>query len=77
MTQALSTVVNTSFATRLHANRLTAVLIAQGIANENESPCGIWTRDGWYTACEVPPEMIEPDPELSGWTLACIVDPLS
>lgn len=72
---ALSTFVVTPFAIELHGMESRAIQEAQEIANRNECPCGVWARDGWYTVCELAPEMIEPDPELFGWRLHAVVDP--
>lgn len=72
---ALSTVVVTPFAVELHGSERRAIDEAAEIADRNECPCGVWKRDGWYTVCEIAPEMIEPDPELAGWQLWAVVDP--
>ncbi len=74
MTTAISTYIVTPFATVLHWQRR-AIQEAQAIANRNQCPCGVWDRDGWFTVCDVAPELIEPDPELSGWRLFAVVDP--
>lgn len=52
-----------------------AIEDAQAHANTNQAPVGVWHRDGWYTVCETPPEMLEPDPETLGWTIHAVVDP--
>jgi hypothetical protein len=66
-----------AFAEKLHASRDVALDEAQALADLNDSPCGVWERDGWFTACVVAPELIEPDPELAGWSLYTVVDPWS
>jgi hypothetical protein len=58
-----------------HASTATAIAEAQDLADANGCPCGVWGRDGWYVACEVAPELIEPDPEPLGWSLDAVVDP--
>ena len=74
-TQTLSTLVVTSFGNVLTFSEAQAIAQAQDVANETETPCGVWARDGWYTVCDVAPELIEPDPELSGWRLWAVCDP--
>ena len=71
----LSTVVHTAFGDSLLASEPLAISDAQALSDQNGSLVGIWKRDGWYTVCEVAPELIEPDPELSGWRLWAVVDP--
>ena len=75
MTQALSTTVHTGFANKLYASRLRALDEAQYMADEWGGPVGIWERGGWFAPCDVAPELIEPQPELSGWELIAVVDP--
>ena len=77
MTTALSTEVVTPFGNSLHGVERHAIGDAQGIADRNQCPCGVWARHGWFTVCEVAPEMIEPNPELSGWVLWAVVDPMA
>lgn len=72
---ALSCDVVTPFAEQLTASSTDAISEAQAVSDANGAPVGIWLREGWYTVCEVPPEMIEPDPELAGWILWAVVDP--
>ena len=72
---AISTVVVTPFGNTLTASDDHAITSAQFIADATGSPCGVWMRDGWYTVCDVAPEMIEPDPELAGWRLWAVTDP--
>ena len=76
MSTDLSTVVVTPFGHDLHASESSAIAEAAKVANVTACPCGVWYRDGWYTVCDVAPEMIEPEPELSGWTLWAVVDPV-
>lgn len=75
MTTALSTFVATRFGIELHGMESRAIEEAADVATRNQCPCGVWERDGWFTVCEVAPEMIEPDPELAGWRLFAVVDP--
>jgi hypothetical protein len=63
------------FGDNLTANEGVAIMDAQDIADRSGCPCGVWDRDGWYMVCDVAPELIEPDPELSGWRLYAVVDP--
>jgi hypothetical protein len=61
-------------------NRLTplfrnAAAEAQDLADRNGTPVMIWRRDGWYTVCETPPELLDPDPALDGWQEHALVDP--
>ena len=77
MTQALSTVVNTPFGRQCTVTERYAIAEAQSLADDNGAPVGVWARDGWYTVCEVAPDLIEPDPTLTGWVLWAIVDPLT
>lgn len=63
------------FASRLFSREIHALDEAQSIASTNGSPCGVWLRDGWYTVCDCPPDMIEPNPELIGWQFVAIVAP--
>ncbi len=77
MTTTLSTFVRTPFADRLFAHEGRAIAQAQDLSNVNGAPVGIWKRSGWFTVCDVAPEMIEPDPELDGWTLHAVVDPMT
>jgi hypothetical protein len=74
-TLALSTAVVTPFAQRLSTNERYALDEAQEIADTSGTPCGVWERGGWFTVCELAPEMIEPDPMLAGWALWSIADP--
>jgi hypothetical protein len=48
---------------------------AQAVADANGTPCGVWVRDGWSTACEHSPDSITPDPASNGWELVAVVDP--
>ena len=52
-----------------------AICHAQAFSDEIDGPVGIWSRDGWYAMCDIPPDLIDPDPTLSGWALCAIVDP--
>lgn len=63
------------FGAAVHYIEARAVADAQDVANRTGSPVGIWARDRCYTVCDVAPELIEPDPALSGWTLHAVVDP--
>ena len=63
------------FGNILFANEPFALLTAQAHADQTDTPCGVWHRDGWYTVCEVAPELLEPDPEWSGWTLWAVRSP--
>ena len=74
-TEMLSTVVVTPFAVHRLADLSVAWSDAQMLADLRETPVGIWARDGWFTICEIAPELIEPDPELSGWRLWAVADP--
>jgi hypothetical protein len=75
---ALSTVVVTSsFGRHCTTHERHAIAKAQEIADRTGTPCGVWARGGWYTVCDVAPELIEPDPELLGWRLWAIADPWS
>ena len=74
MTETLSTVVRTAFGTLLYGKQH-AYMMAQEMAQAWGGPVGVWTRGGWYTVCDVAPELIEPQPELSGWVLDGVVDP--
>jgi hypothetical protein len=64
-----------TFADKLHSDIQIACAEAQIIADQNECPCGVWGRDGWYTACELAPELIDPNPEDAGWSIWAVVDP--
>ena len=59
----------------LFATESRALGEAQALANRHECPCGVWARARWCTACEVAPDLIEPDPPLEGWQLVATVDP--
>lgn len=74
-TTALSTTVATEFGNIQICNEHEAIAEASDIATQNGCPCGVWKRDAWFTVCDLAPEMIEPDPELSGWRLWAVVDP--
>jgi hypothetical protein len=69
--------MTSTFGTDLHADIHAAYAVAQAIADATDCPCGIWGRDGWYTACELAPELIEPNPENAGWSLWAVADPMS
>lgn len=76
MTTALQIEVVTPFADHLTDSESSAITEAQATSDRNGAPCGVWKRDGWYTVCEVAPEEITPDPELAGWVLWAVVDPM-
>lgn len=67
--------VNVTFGAKLYSEFNVAAAHAQALSDSNEAPVGIWERDDWYTVCETAPDEIEPDPELSGWSLHAVVDP--
>jgi len=71
---SLSTVLVTQF-DHLTANEHHAISDAQMTADATGTPCGVWHRDGWFAVCDLAPEMIEPQPELSGWALWAVTDP--
>lgn len=48
---------------------------AQMAADANGAPVGVWSRDGWHTACEIDPESLDTAPESLGWTLIAVIDP--
>lgn len=61
--------------TRLYGRQTDAFVAAIAQAAHNEAPVGVWARDGWWTVCDVPPDMIAPDPERLGWVLWQVVPP--
>ena len=63
------------FAQNLFAASNVAIAIAQDLSDRNGSPVGVWTRDGWFSVDERPPDDIEPDPEAAGWRMYAVVDP--
>jgi hypothetical protein len=48
---------------------------AQERSDANGAPVAIWDRDGCYTISETPADMIEPNPEDSGWRECALVEP--
>ncbi len=73
----MSPTTNTDFGRELHLSESRAIAEASEIATRTQTPCGVWhcPATGWYTVCDIAPELIEPDPERFGWRLWAVVDP--
>jgi hypothetical protein len=64
------------FAVFSHAttNRNDAIAYAQSMSDEQDSPVGVWERDGWHGWTDLEPEAVE---ELApDWQLVAVVDPI-
>lgn len=61
--------VTVGIGTKLYGDERTALLMAQGQADINGAPVGVWKRDGWVTVCE------DPEPIENGWQMIALVEP--
>ena len=60
-----------------YADRFTAYDCAQDLADANETPVGVWERDGWFFVSEVAPDGDDDDPRvMAGFEMIAVADPL-
>jgi hypothetical protein len=64
-----------AFGQHLLAFEASALDIAQEQADATHDAVGVWERDGWFTVCDISPDLISPDPTSHGWKLWAVVEP--